>query len=396
MRTKWKNCGVCSVSRWEKVRIGEVCSVVSGTTPKSNVQAYWNGKYNWVTPAELTDDTVYVKETQRKITQLGIEASSLKSFPTGTVLLSSRAPIGKVAITGTEMYCNQGFKNLICSDRIHNKYLYWFLKDHTSYLNSLGRGATFKEISKKIVEQIEIPLPPVEIQCQISIMLDAVSDLLNLRKKKLAELDKLIQSVFYDMFGNKDFSQVSLISLISDGAGLSYGIVQPGDDGTGNMGVIRPVDFRNGKIDSQNIKYINRDIGAPYKRTELTGNELLITVRGTTGLVALTDIRFKGMNVTRGIAVIRYDESIVNKYYLYEYLKTIESQRYIDEHTRGATLQQINLSDLRAMDIALPPLTSQNLFATTIQKIEEQKALVQQSIDETQKLFNSLMSEYFD
>src|SRR5699024_1901632 len=129
-------------------------------------------------PAELTDESDVIYESQRKITQQAVTDSSLKSFPAGTVLLSSRAPIGKVAIAGIEMYCNQGFKNLVCSKNIYNRYLYHFLKSKTSYLNSLGRGATFKEISKSIVENIEIPLPPLDEQRKIAAVLDKVSDLI--------------------------------------------------------------------------------------------------------------------------------------------------------------------------------------------------------------------------
>ena len=159
-------------------RLGDICTVVSGTTPKSTQAEYWDGDLNWVTPAELTDESDIIYDSQRKITQQAVIDSSLKSFPAGTVLLSSRAPIGKVAIAGTEMYCNQGFKNLICSDKIYNRYLYHFLKDKTDYLNSLGRGATFKEISKSIVENIEIPLPSLEEQRKIAAELDKVSDLI--------------------------------------------------------------------------------------------------------------------------------------------------------------------------------------------------------------------------
>ena len=81
-------------------------------------------------------------------------------------MLSSRAPIGKVAIVGSEMYCNQGFKNIKCGPDLNNVYLYVLLKNNTEYLNSLGRGATFKEISAKIVENIRIPVPPIELQNQ--------------------------------------------------------------------------------------------------------------------------------------------------------------------------------------------------------------------------------------
>ena len=134
------------------VKLGEICEIISGATPKTNVAEYWDGNYCWITPAELNEFTDTVFDTERKITELGVKSCSLTLLPVGTVLLSSRAPIGKVALTGVELYCNQGFKNLICSDVILNRYLFWFLKNSTEYLNSLGRGATFKEISKKIIK----------------------------------------------------------------------------------------------------------------------------------------------------------------------------------------------------------------------------------------------------
>ena len=179
-------------------KLGDICTIVSGTTPKSSNPDYWDGNVNWVTPAELTDETDIIYESKRKITQQAVKETHLKSFPAGTVLLSSRAPIGKVAIAGTEMYCNQGFKNLICSEAIYNRYLYYFLKDKTDYLNSLGRGATFKEISKSIVEDIDILLPSIEDQHQRAEKLDAISKLIEKRKKQLNKFDELVKSRFVD------------------------------------------------------------------------------------------------------------------------------------------------------------------------------------------------------
>lgn len=147
-----------------KVKLGDVCEIVSGSTPKTSIAEYWDGDLKWITPAEITDETYIITDSVRKITELGVKKTGLTPFPEGTVILSSRAPIGKVAIAGSEMYCNQGFRNLICSDKINNRYLYWFLKGNTTFLNSLGRGATFKEISKKIVADIEINLSDKEQQ----------------------------------------------------------------------------------------------------------------------------------------------------------------------------------------------------------------------------------------
>ena len=378
-----------------RVKLGDICEIVGGSTPKSNVPEYWDGDVKWITPAELNEDSYILYDSVRKITELGVQKTGLTSFPAGTVILSSRAPIGKVAIAGCEMYCNQGFKNLICSDAINNRFLYWFLKAKTDYLNSLGRGATFKEISKQIVANIEIELPPIERQTEIADQFEMVASVLRHRHEQLSALDDLIKARFVEMFGDKQYPKKALISLIKDDAGLSYGIVQPGDDGTGDMGVLRPVDLVDGHISAKSIKYIDRSIGDGFRKTELTGDELLITVRGTTGITALTDERFAGMNVTRGIAVIRYDRNIINPVFLKAYLNSDESQRYIQEHTRGATLQQINLLDLRVQMIHVPPMTLQNQFAEFTIEVDKSKSVIQKSLDETQLLFDSLMQKYF-
>lgn len=378
-----------------KYRLGEICEIVSGSTPKTGIPEYWDGTEKWITPAEINEDTYIITDSVRKLTKLGVTKTGLSPLPKGTVILSSRAPIGKVAIAGCEMYCNQGFKNLICSPQIDNRYLYWFLKGNTKYLNSLGRGATFKEISKQIVSNIEINVPSLEQQHRAVTHLEKVNAVVGLRKRQLQKLDELVKARFVEMFGDTEYPKVALIDLITEGAGLSYGIVQPGDDGTGDMGVLRPVNMANGMILTDGIKYINRSIGEGFKKTELTGNELLITVRGTTGVTALTDSRFAGMNVTRGIAVIRYARNKINPVYLNAYLNTENSQRYIHEHTRGATLQQINLSDLRNQQIAVPPMEQQEQLAAFIKQTDKSKIAIQKALDEAQVLFDSLMQQYF-
>ncbi len=223
---------------------------------------------------------------------------------------------------------------------------------------------------------MDIPLPDRDTQSKILKTMKQTTSVLYSRQQQLAKLDELIKARFVEMFGDKNYHYESLINLILDGTSLSYGIVQPGNDGTGDMGVLRPVDIVDGKLTMSSIKYIDRSIGEGFKKTELDGDELLITVRGTTGITALTDGRFAGMNVTRGIAVIRYNRKKINPLYLNAYFNTDESQRYIQEHTRGATLQQINLSDLRIQRIMLPPLSLQNQFAAFVAEVDKSKLFV--------------------
>ena len=314
----------------------------------------------------------------------------------GDILISVRAPIGALNIADKQCCIGRGLAALTVNETLCSpKYLWYGLECKVDELNSKGTGSTFKAINKKILAETEIPLPPLEEQRRIAATLDKVSDLIAKRRAQLDKLDLLVKSRFVEMFGDGNHPYRTLISLITEGAGLSYGIVQPGDDGTGDMGVLRPVDLVNGKISMTSIKYIDRAIGDSFKKTELTGDELLITVRGTTGITALTDRRFKSMNVTRGIAVIRYDRRKINPIYLNVYLNTDESQHYIQEHTRGATLQQINLSDLREQEILVPPMELQVQMAAFTEQTEKSKSAIQQGLDKLEVLKKALMQQCF-
>ena len=154
--------------KFEFKQIGEVTKIVTGTTPDTKDVENWNGGINWITPAEIKEDTLYIYETERKITEKGQKSKSLTLMPKGTVIFSTRAPIGKTAIAGIEMCCNQGFKNCICSININNIYLYYVLKNNTIYFNNLGTGATFKELSKRVFEKVKIAVPPITLQNQFS------------------------------------------------------------------------------------------------------------------------------------------------------------------------------------------------------------------------------------
>ena len=249
--------------------------------------------------------------------------------------------------------------------------IYYYLSGNMQILQDGFKGAGLKHISKNYILNIEIDLPCKETQREIVNIMKKIDVLISERKQQKDQMEKLVMSRFVEMFGQGGYPRHALIELIIEGAGLSYGIVQPGDNGSGDMGVLRPVDLVDGRISTAAIKYVDRSIGDGFKKTELTGDELLITVRGTTGITALTDVRFKNMNVTRGIAVIRYDRSKINPEYLNAYINTNESQCYIQEHTRGATLQQINLADLRTLEILVPPRILQEKFAAFVKQTDK-------------------------
>jgi type I restriction enzyme S subunit len=153
---------------WGKEKLGDVCDIVNGGTPDSKVAKFWGGENLWITPKDmgrLTDK--YVAATERKITNEGLSNSSAKLLPPNSIILSSRAPIGHLAINTKPMATNQGCKGLVPHKNLHYLYLYYFLYDSKQLLNELGSGTTFKEISGSKLASVEIPLPTMETQLEI-------------------------------------------------------------------------------------------------------------------------------------------------------------------------------------------------------------------------------------
>ncbi len=185
---------------WEKKKLGEVYTIISGTTPDTNEEKYWNGTNLWVTPAELNNE-LYINTTARKITDDAVKAKSLKVIPRFSVLLSSRAPIGKFAINTEDMYCNQGFKCLTNSKVLDSIYTYFYLFQRVEYIQSLGRGATFKEVSKEIVANIDIQVPPLDLQNQFAEFVEQVEKNREKIKSSLNQLETLYNALMQEYFG---------------------------------------------------------------------------------------------------------------------------------------------------------------------------------------------------
>lgn len=377
-----------------KCKLGDICEIVSGSTPKSNVDEYWDGDIKWITPAELSDDSYIIYDSVRKITDIGVKKTALKPFPAGTVILSSRAPIGKVAIAGCEMYCNQGFKNLICSEVINNRFLFWFLKGHTEYLNSLGRGATFKEISKQIVENIEIDVPNMEEQLRAVNQFEKIRGMILLRKQQLTELDTLVKARFVEMFGECEEHKrlEEYATLITKGASPKWQGVDYCEEGTL---FVTSENVREGYLDLSKRKYLDDKINEIQPRSMLKRNDILINIVGASiGRAAIYDSD-EVANINQAVALVRVDFSQVNQTYLIAFLNTPQAVEIYGRMKKGGARDNLSLQNIADLQIPVTPMEQQKEFAAFVTQVNQTKALVQKALDEAQTLFDSLMQQYF-
>lgn len=361
-----------------KYKLGDICEIVSGSTPKTSIEEYWDGDIKWITPAEINDDTYIVTDSVRKITDLGAKKTGLSPFPEGTVILSSRAPIGKVAIAGCTMCCNQGFKNLICSEKILNKYLYWFLKGNTSFLNSLGRGATFKEISKSIVSQIEINVPGIEYQKEAVDILEKVSEVISLRKQELTALDDLIKARFVELFGDpstnpRGWDETTISDecfYIKDGPHKSLTDIGKENGGHPFISVRNIV---NGHIDFSTARYISdEDYADAIKKCHPEKGDMLYSKGGTTGIAKLIDIDEEFANWVH-VAVLKFDKSRLNGVFFENMLNGSYCYEQSQRLTKGIANRDLVLSAMAQIKLYCPPMELQNQFADFVNQVGKSK-----------------------
>lgn len=384
---------------WEYKHIKDVAEVIGGSAPKTDVDDFWGGNYYWVTPAEL-NGSKYIVKTLRTITDKAVEKTNLTLLPTGTVLLSSRAPIGKVCITQSPMYCNQGFKNLMCKKELYNEFAYYYLRYNTDYLQSLGTGATFKEISKRVVEDVVIPVPPLTEQQRIVKELDLLSGIIEKQKTQLKELDTLAQSIFYDMFGdpveNEKRWKVKFLNDICDvrdGTHDSPQYLQHSE-----YSLVTSKNIVNDGIDFSNVNYISEeDFNNINKRSKVDDGDIIMPMIGTIGNPIIVHIDKVHKFCIKNVALIKFvAETQISNLFLLNLMKCKCFNDYLKSHNKGGTQKFIALGTIRKLKIILPPLPLQQQFSEKISAIEGMKAKVSQSLAETETLFNSRMDYYFN
>ena len=185
---------------WEEKELGEVGEFIGGGTPNTSIPEYWDGEISWYTPTEIKEDTYLLKKSRRKITELGLRSSSAKLLPKGSVLITTRATIGDVAIVNEPCATNQGFQSLVVKENQINRFwFYWIIKNRKLLIKKAS-GSTFKEIAKNEIIKIRTIVPQKKEQQKIADCLSSLDELIEARREKIASLKAYKKGLLQQLF----------------------------------------------------------------------------------------------------------------------------------------------------------------------------------------------------
>ncbi|MEG4086361.1 restriction endonuclease subunit S [Microcoleus sp. POL10_C6] len=388
---------------WCKTKLGDCCEIISGSTPSTNVESFWNGSICWATPKDLSQlDGAYISDTPRKLTQSGLDSCGATILPSNSVLFSSRAPIGHVAVNTVPMATNQGFKSFVPKDnRVYAKFLYHWLRKNRAYLESLGNGATFKEVSKTIVSRVEILLPSLEEQKRIAEILDRAEELRSKRREAIAQLNTLNQAIFLEMFGDP-LSNPNGFPIQKLGELCSRVIDCPHSTPTYATKItpyacVRSSDIQSSELVFSDVKYL--ELEEYKKRIERgvpqQGDVIYCREGARFGNAALLTDDTPLICLGQRMMLFRPETSKANGEFIWGYLSNPIAYHQALREVGGSASPHINIRDIRAFQIPVPPLNRQCEFAQRISAVNKLKIAHRTSLSELDVLFSSLQHRAF-
>lgn len=341
---------------WIDCTLADLGTIIGGATPSTkDISNYENGTISWITPKDLSCFSKrYIMRGERMITQKGLKSCSVQLLPKNTVLFTSRAPIGYVAIADKELCTNQGFKSIIPNEKTDYLFLYYLLLYNKKNIENMGSGTTFKEVSGATMKSIKVSVPQkIEIQKKIASVLSALDDKIELNNKINENLEQQAQALFKSWFVDKSNIERKTIKA-EEFFNISIGKTPPRkeaewfSENSNNIKWVSISDMGNcGMYISDSSEYLIPSAISKFNVKVVPDNTVLLSFKLTVGRIAITDGK---MATNEAIAHFITDKTEI-KEYLYCYLKNFNFQ------TMGSTSSiatAVNSKIIKAMPFILP------------------------------------------
>lgn len=341
---------------WQTKPIGEVFRVVNGGTPKTGVSDYWDGHHHWITPAEMGGRTSpYLSESRRRLTDEGLRVGA-ELVPPNSIILSTRAPIGHLVINEVPMAFNQGCKGLVPSMGIDTKFAYYFLLANVPLLESLGTGATFKELSGGKLKEVPFHFPALPEQRRIVAILDEAFEGIATAKanagKNLQNAHELFDGNLQAVFSQRNPSWVQrrlqdVCEKITDGTHQTPKYFDSG------VVFLSSRNVTSGRIDWENIKYIDEKQHLEmHRRVAPRKGDILLAKNGTTGVAAIVD-RDTIFDIYVSLAMIR-SRGVVLPRYLLRFINSPAAKGQFNKRLKGIGVPNLHLEEIRDVLVQFP------------------------------------------
>ena len=344
------------MGNWKTCTIGDLGTVVGGATPSTKkTENYDGGTISWITPKDLAGFSGrFISHGERNITEQGLRSCSTQLMPAHTVLFSSRAPIGYVAIADQEVCTNQGFKSVVPNEDTDYMFLYYLLKYNKDKIENLGSGTTFKEVSGSTMRGVEVSVPKtIEEQRQIASVLSALDDKIEKNTEVNDNLALQAQAVFLHLFGNNESltpATIADVALnVTDGV---HNTVH--DDPEGEYLLLSCKNIKGGSltVGSSERRISLETFEKLRHRTKLAKGDVLISSVGTVGELLLLNTEPANYEFQRSVAMVKPNPAVVSPAYLYESLVSQKAELINAAH--GAVQQCLFISDIAGFPIGVP------------------------------------------
>ncbi len=359
------------MSEWRECKLLEIIELIGGGTPKTTISEYWNGEIPWLSVVDFNNGKKYVFDTEKKITQLGLENSSTKLLNTGDIIISARGTVGVIAVLAKEMTFNQscyGVRGI--AEKSITDFIYYLLKDTVSDLKQISHGGVFDTITRDTFNEIDISLPPFPEQKAIAAVLSCLDDKIDLLHRQNKTLEAMAETLFKQWFvveAQEDWEEVTLEDIttrITDGAHLSPSTVENGFP----MASVK--DMHQWGINIESCRKISESDFNELVRNDCRPlkNDIIIAKDGSYlkhVFVAENDL---DVVILSSIAILRPNE----KYHpllLATFLKMPSTREDLENIVTGAVIPRIVLKDFRKFTIILPPKDVQEKALNIIEPI---------------------------
>jgi len=384
------------IATLRSAQLSDVCRFQNGGTPSKSIESYFTGEIPWITGADLVGPVAL--QARSFITEEAIASSATNQVSAGTVLLVTRTSVGKVAIAGMSLCFSQDITALTPDPKkLDAGYLVQFLRTREDHFAKHARGATIQGITRQVVADLAIPLPTLEEQRRIAAILDQAETLRTQRRAALAQLDSLSQTIFLDMFGDPVTNPKGWVTQsLQKVCGPINDCPHSTPDWTAS-GVIclRTSNLTIGGWNWADTRYVSEvTFHERSKRGYLVAGDIVLSREGTVGIAGIVH---EGMELCMGqrLVQVRPAPTALAPEYLLRHLLYVLSPARIGQLMVGSTSQHLNVKELRALRIPIPPLPLQQTFATRIQAIESLKATHSKALAELDALFASLQQRAF-